>query len=398
MNARVLTTFRFYQLFRGVDFAGAIWVPFLLERGFSLPQVGLIEAVLHVGMLGAQIPTGALADTLGRRRMLVAAGFFTAVSQLGWVYAPGLVGVCCAALVAGVSFALVMGSDEAYLFDALAHDDAEAHFPRMLGGLWAVFQFAAAISFVVGGYVADSISRELAFGMTAVCALVASAVALRLPDDRRGHSAAHGLRIARRAVVALRIWPRLGVLTIAWSLLWATVTVWWLYMPALLEQRGASDIQLGVLMGGMMFVGAGCGWLGGQLPGRVPIATVVAVCGGLLVAGIALTPVSGALAVTAVVAALAGGLPDLIYAPLSTELQSNTSSEFRATTMSIAESGFSIQMLWLFPAAGILVDRAGWGPALAMDAALLALAVGLVLVAGRLPGRLTEPEPQAVAA
>jgi MFS family permease len=398
MNARVLTTFRFYQLFRGVDFAGAIWVPFLLERGFSLPQVGLIEAVLHVGMLGAQIPTGALADTLGRRRMLVAAGFFTAVAQLGWVYAPGLVGVCCAALVAGVSFALVMGSDEAYLFDALAHDDAEAHFPRMLGGLWAVFQFAAAISFVIGGYVADSISRELAFSMTAVCALVASAVALRLPDDRRGHSAAHGLRIARRAVIALRIWPRLGVLTIAWSLLWATVTVWWLYMPALLEQRGASDIQLGVLMGGMMFVGAGCGWLGGQLPGRVPIATVVAVCGGLLVAGIALTPVSGALAVTAVVAALAGGLPDVIYAPLSTELQSNTSSEFRATTMSIAESGFSIQMLWLFPAAGILVDRAGWGPALAMDAALLALAVGLVLVAGRLPGRLAEPEPQAVAA
>ena len=245
MNARVLTTFRFYQLFRGVDFAGAIWVPFLLERGFSLPQVGLIEAVLHVGMLGAQIPTGALADTLGRRRMLVAAGFFTAVAQLGWVYAPGLVGVCCAALVAGVSFALVMGSDEAYLFDALAHDDAEAHFPRMLGGLWAVFQFAAAISFVIGGYVADSISRELAFSMTAVCALVASAVALRLPDDRRGHSAAHGLRIARRAVIALRIWPRLGVLTIAWSLLWATVTVWWLYMPALLEQRGASDIQLG---------------------------------------------------------------------------------------------------------------------------------------------------------
>jgi MFS family permease len=188
------------------------------------------------------------------------------------------------------------------------------------------------------------------------------------------------------------------VLTIAWSLLWATVTVWWLYMPALLEQRGASDVQLGVLMGGMMFVGAGCGWLGGQLPGRVPIATVVAVCGGLLVAGIALTPASGALAVTAVVAALAGGLPDVIYAPLSTELQSNTSSEFRATTMSIAESGFSIQMLWLFPAAGILVDRAGWGPALALDAALLAVAVGLVLVAGRLPGRIAEPEPQAVAA
>ena len=128
----------------------------------------------------------------------------------GWVYAPGLLGVCAPRSSPASSFALVMGSDEAYLFDALAHDDAEAHFPRMLGGLWAVFQFAAAISFVAGGYIADCISRELAFGMTAVCALVASAIALRLPDDRRGHSAAHGLRIARRAVSALRMLAAAG--------------------------------------------------------------------------------------------------------------------------------------------------------------------------------------------
>ena len=42
----------------------------------------------------------------------------------------------------------------AYLFDALAHDDAQAQFPRMLGGLWAVFQFASAISFLAGGLIA----------------------------------------------------------------------------------------------------------------------------------------------------------------------------------------------------------------------------------------------------
>ena len=152
-------------------------------------------------------------------------------------------------------------------------------------------------------------------------------------------------------------------------------------------------------MGGMMFVGAGCGWLGGQLPGpradRDRGRRAAAACWS---PGIALTPVSGALASRRWSRRWPAGCRDVIYAPLSTELQSNTSSEFRATTMSIAESGFSIQMLWLFPAAGILVDRAGWGPALAMDAALLAVAVGLVLVAGRLPGRLTEPEPQAVAA
>ncbi len=73
MNARTLTIFRLYQLFNGIVFTGPIWAVFLLSRGLSLTQFGLVEAALHVGMLAAQVPTGALADALGRRKLLVAA-------------------------------------------------------------------------------------------------------------------------------------------------------------------------------------------------------------------------------------------------------------------------------------------------------------------------------------
>ena len=68
MNARTLAVFRLYQLFNGILFSGPIWAVFLLSRGLSLTQFGLVEAALHVGMLAAQVPTGALADALGRRR------------------------------------------------------------------------------------------------------------------------------------------------------------------------------------------------------------------------------------------------------------------------------------------------------------------------------------------
>ena len=166
MNARTLTVFRLYQFFNGIIFTGPIWAVFLLSRGLSLTQFGIVEASLHVGMLIAQVPTGALADALGRRRLLVAAGFFTAVAELGYVYAPGFALICLAGAVHGVAFALRTGADEAYLFDSLAHDDAQAQFPRMLGGLWAVFQFAGAISFMAGGLIA-TYSRPLAFWLTA---------------------------------------------------------------------------------------------------------------------------------------------------------------------------------------------------------------------------------------
>lgn len=74
MNARTLAVFRTYQLFNGMVFEGPIWAVFLLSRGLTLTQFGFVEASLHVGMLVAQVPTGALADALGRRRLLVAAG------------------------------------------------------------------------------------------------------------------------------------------------------------------------------------------------------------------------------------------------------------------------------------------------------------------------------------
>ena len=254
MHARTLTIFRLYQLFNGIIFTGPVWAVYLLSRGLTLTQFGLVEAALHVGMLVAQVPTGALADALGRRRLLVAAGFFTAVGELGYVYAPGFGLICLAGAIHGVAFALRTGADEAYLFDALAHDDAQAQFPRMLGGLWAVFQFASAISFLAGGLIATW-SRPAAFWLTAICALIASGIASRLPDDARG-SARQGLSVARSGLAALRRSPRLAVLTIAWSIYWAAFTSAWFYAAPLFAERGASDAMLGFALGGGMLVGA----------------------------------------------------------------------------------------------------------------------------------------------
>ncbi len=395
MNARTLTVFRLYQLFNGIIFSGPIWAVFLLSRGLSLTQFGIVEAVLHVGMLIAQVPTGALADALGRRRLLVAAGFFTAVAELGYVYAPGFALICLAGGVHGVAFALRTGADEAYLFDSLAHDDAQAQFPRMLGGLWAVFQFAGAISFMAGGLIA-TYSQPLAFWLTASCALIASAIATRLPDDRRGQ-AAHGVRVAARGLTALRRSPRLGTLTLAWSVYWAAVTSWWFYAAPLFQDRGASDALLGFVLGGALLVGAGFSWIGGRIGERVSLtasvgaASVAAALG--LVAGVALP----GLTVPVLLLMLIAGAPELVYVTLSTYLQHNTRSEYRATSMSIAEGCFSIQMLWLFPLTGYVIQHEGYRLGFGLCALLIVVGAGLFIGSQRLPGLEQASEEAAVA-
>jgi MFS family permease len=394
MNARALTVFRLYQLFNGIMFSGPIWAVFLLSRGLSLTQFGLVEAFLHVGMLAAQVPTGALADALGRRRLLIAAGFFTASAELGYVYAPGFALLCAAGAVHGVAFALRTGADEAYLFDALAHDDAEAQFPRMLGGMWAVFQFAGALSFLAGGAIA-SYSRPLAFWLTAGCSLAASAIATRLPDDSSQHGAGHSVGVAMRGLGALRRSPRLAALTLGWSVYWAAITSWWFYAAPLFHQRGASDFLLGAVMGGALLVGSGCSWLGGRIADAVPFRVSVVVCATSSVVGLVAGPALPGLLLPVIVLVAVSGVPDVLYVTLSTSLQRNTRSEFRATSMSIAEAAFSIQMLWLFPLVGVIVQRSGFGLGYGLCAVLVVVSGGLFVASQRLPGLddMAEPRP-----
>lgn len=384
MNARTLAVFRLYQLFNGIIFSGPIWAVFLLSRGLSLTQFGIVEAVLHVGMLIAQVPTGALADALGRRRLLVAAGFFTAAAELGYVYAPGFALICLAGGVHGVAFALRTGADEAYLFDSLAHDDAQAQFPRMLGGLWAVSQFAGAISFMAGGLIA-TYSQPLAFWLTASCALAASAIATRLPDDRRGH-AAHGVRVAARGLSALRRSPRLGTLTLAWSVYWAAVTSWWFYAAPLFQERGASDALLGAVLGGALLVGSGFSWIGGRIGERVSLTASVGAASLAAAAGLVAGAALPGLAVPVLLLMLIAGAPELVYVTVSTYLQHNTRSEYRATSMSIAEGCFSIQMLWLFPLTGYVIQHDGYRLGFSLCAVMIVVGAGLFIGSQRLPG------------
>jgi predicted MFS family arabinose efflux permease len=396
MNARALSVFRLYQLFNGIAFTGPIWAVYLLSRGLTLTQFGVVEACLHVGMLAAQVPTGALADALGRRRLLMSAGLFTAMGELGYVYAPGFGLICLAGAVHGVSFALRTGADEAYLFDALAHDDAEAQFPRMLGGMWAVFQFSGALSYFAGGAIA-SYSRPLAFWLTAGCALAASVIVARLPDDAAQRPRGHSRRVAAQGLRALRHSPRLATLTLGWSVYWAAVTTWWLYVAPLLERRGASDAELGALLGGALLVGAACSWLGGRIADVVPFGVALGVSAVLSVVAFIVPPELPGLVLPAIVLLALFGVPDVLYVTLSTSLQRNTRSEFRATSLSIAECGFSIQMLWLFPLAGAIVQHSGFGLGYGLCACLVVVATALFAASRRLPGLddMAEPEPAA---
>src|SRR6185312_7703257 len=132
--------------------------------------------------------------------------------------------------------------------------------------------------------------------------------------------------------------------------------------------------------------------------GRVRLTLSVGLGSLAMVVGLVVGVAVPGLAVPVVMLMLISGAPELVYVTLSTYLQHNTRSEYRATSMSIAEGCFSIQMLWLFPLTGYVIQHGGYELGFALCGALIVVGAALFIGSQRLPGLEQAGEEAAVTA
>ncbi len=107
--------------------ASLIWsvnTLFLLDAGLSIGEVFLANALFSVGMVLFEIPTGVVADTVGRRVSYLLSVTVLAVTTLLYLVAAqadaGLFVFGSVSLLMGLGFTFYSGALEAWLVDALA--------------------------------------------------------------------------------------------------------------------------------------------------------------------------------------------------------------------------------------------------------------------------------------
>lgn len=99
--------------------AGSIWVLLLALRGFSLVEIGAAEGVFHAVSLCGELPSGLLADLLGRRRTLAAGQAMFLLSPLLLMCSESLTGVCLSMAVLALGFNLQSGTREAMAYETM---------------------------------------------------------------------------------------------------------------------------------------------------------------------------------------------------------------------------------------------------------------------------------------
>ncbi len=131
-------------------------------RGLTLGEIGFMFAVF--GILGAllELPTGGLADALGRRPVLLAAAVLHVLSCLAFAVAQELPGFLVAVVLMAVGRTLFSGPLEAWYVDAVHVVDAGADVAPGLSRGSAADGGGLAIGAVIGGALPALLGGSLA--------------------------------------------------------------------------------------------------------------------------------------------------------------------------------------------------------------------------------------------
>jgi MFS family permease len=127
----------------------ATWLLTAGARGLDATQVGLLVAVAAFGTAALELPTGGLADVLGRRVALAAAALGTVACYVVLAVADSPQGFYLAAALLAVSGALASGPLEAWYVDQVGAQQEEVR--RGLGRAATATGFALAAGGLLGG-------------------------------------------------------------------------------------------------------------------------------------------------------------------------------------------------------------------------------------------------------
>lgn len=128
-----------------------IWVFFYL-RFTNYAGIGLIETFLMVSTTVMEIPTGAIADLLGRKNTLIVGTFLQSACQIIMALAQNLPMLLVSVSFGGIGGALCSGTDQALIYDTLKENNQEKSFDKVITNINTLTKISIGFSGLVGGW------------------------------------------------------------------------------------------------------------------------------------------------------------------------------------------------------------------------------------------------------
>ena len=128
-----------------------IVVPFYESNGLSMKDIMILQAVYSIAIVVLEVPSGYLADVIGRKKTLIIGAVFGILGFTTYNFSFGFMGFLVAEIILGIGQSCISGADSAMLYDSLLDRGEEKKYTRFEGRITALGNVSEALAGIVGG-------------------------------------------------------------------------------------------------------------------------------------------------------------------------------------------------------------------------------------------------------
>lgn len=346
-----------YRFLSSFDITSAIWVLYLGYKGMTLAEIGLLEGIFHVTGFLSEIPTGALADLFGRRKIIIIGRLTSLISAIIMLFSNSFLGFAIGFILSAWGYNLNSGSEEALVYDSLKVLKREEEYLKINGKINLIIEVSQGLAVFIGGLLSEinfSISYITAI-VIGIFSLIVSfkftEVDIREPHEERITVINHfktSINIVKENKMLLNI-------LIFFPIIYTFSAIIYFYGQKFLSDGGYSRVNISIIFlvnGILSSIGAilsskvyekfkSIGWISISM-----IISILILFMGNVTKNISL-----------LIFLLIGFLTSILQ-PISSKLiNSMVASKQRATIISVESMFYSMMMIILFPICGFIGDK-----------------------------------------
>jgi MFS family permease len=342
------------------DLSASIWVLYLVSKGLPLWQIGFLEGVFHIVSFLSEIPSGAIADVLGRKRAMIISRISTTIASALMLCTNSFWLMILSFALSAWGYNFLSGSEEALIYDSLKEAGKKDKFLKVSGRLEMILNISQSVSLLLGGILAE-VSFFYCYLLASVISILSLIPCLFLIEPHQNREMAVNKKLISAQLVNafqyMKKDKRVIEILLSYSIIFTLYMISYYYGQQYLSQLGFSNNKIGLIM---FFVGI-MDCIGAAISEKIAknygeYAKVISI---LLIALGTFGVAAGNVPIVVICFGVMGFAVTMLYPIQSEALNNIIPSEQRATIISANSMIYSMYMLVLFPMAGFLGDTYG---------------------------------------
>jgi MFS family permease len=332
---------------------------YYLDIGFSFSQIFMLESAFSVGYLIFLLPFGALADYIGRKKVLIINAAIGIICNLVYYFSENFIVYLFTQIVWSVVF--INSISRAFMFDFLDANNKSKEYKKYQGMFFFFALLGSAVASIVGGIVSQ-VSMKLPFLLSSISHIVAIILLFQIEHKEKKSVHKNYFSILKGSLNQIKksSWTK-------WLFVYYATTgiAFRLFFPLVqpyMQKTGLGLVSIGFATAAFFMVGSITGKYVKDIENKLKDWTYLIsfLCYIIPIFFLALfTPVWGFIIIGLI---FFGGV--IVQIMFEHEVLSSTVKKYHATIISFAELGFRGGIAFIAPLFGWYLTKVGDSKAL----------------------------------